>query len=63
MKNLINKIINSIFIGIFFILTTTFVSCKNNNSEDILTITDNLPNISGYPIVDTNQSTFLITQQ
>lgn len=51
------KSITSLFLA--FMLISTF-ACKNNNNDDDDTINtvDNLPNIIGYPIVSTNQTTF-----
>lgn len=53
------------FKSIFFSLCVASIlaiSCNDDDSIDDSTdsnqITDNLPNISGYPIVDTNQSVF-----
>jgi len=39
-------------------LLLAFFGCKKENDEIIDNPVNNLPDISGYPIVNTNQSTF-----
>ncbi len=60
-----NKFENIISIGLTLALTLfAFIACSSNdddtddtNTDDTEEVTDNLPDISGFPIVGTNQST------
>lgn len=52
---------NSLSISLVLVLTLfVFIACSSNegNTEQTEEVTDNLPDISGYPIVGTNQTTF-----
>lgn len=43
--------------ALVFLFSVSLIAC-NNNSIDVPEVFDNLPDITGYPIVETNQTTF-----
>jgi hypothetical protein len=52
------KSLQSVLIAILILLNMNLAGCKKDDSISDTSITDNLPNITGYPIVGTNQSKF-----
>jgi hypothetical protein len=58
MKTKINLKVGSLILSLCIVSSFSLVGCEEDSNSDDNPTTDNLPDISGYPIVSTNQTEF-----